>query len=419
MEQVEYQTMPPVERISSPHVEAALKSFRSSDHYTPERFSTMEGVLNDLWNLQVEGTHLFTTANGRISTPYARIEITEYAKSLFNKDFSQLPSDDLGPLNKLFIIFPSLQSPDHGHITMFMEQAFHRSIVGLMTILDSINDPKRPTRPQNFSIITLGAPTVRWGEIDQQFVSDLETDGLRAWARVYSELIEQNIPIDPAEKARTQLTLNGISMGATFAAQTAEDLVSKHLVTQRDRKPDQPTVDNHLPNMVVLLEAPTGQHLGGRKTIRIKGGFGLGAAFSLLLDPYQRRVSLTERGLTKDLIPVFAKKGILENMSPEQIRLKKEAIAIVIDELMKGVPLNTELVRFHTMRGKHDWTLTDKKELRGGDEESLGRNLLKSTNQNLQEFQINSTHARKFFYEGEFQRWARFSDMLSKQPTEG
>lgn len=417
MESGEGSPTPALERVASPHVKAAVDSFNKSPFYTEQRSTDMTRLMNDMWDLQVEGTQLFTTEDGRISTPYTRIDITKYAETLLGQDFSQLPSDETRPENKQLISFPSVLAPENGHITSFIEPVFHRYVVALTGILA---DVKRGVRPQNVSALTLGAPTVLFGKVDQKFVADLKTEGIKPWARVYSQLVEQNLPKTPEEKAKTQITFHGISMGGSFAAATAEDLVLRKVVSQHNKEKGKPVTDD-LPNLVVLMEAPTGLHTGGRQNLRIKLGFGIGTAISFLRDSYQRRATFTERQLTKDLIPVFANKGIGVNMSPDQEKLKKQAIGTVVEELVKGIPVGSE-VRAHTMRGRYDLTAVDWRSLfkrrAPNEDETLGRNLLPPGAPNLQEFEIDSTHARKYFYSGEFQKWAKLSDMLSATKTQ-
>jgi hypothetical protein len=127
---------------------------------------------------------------------------------------------------------------------------------------------------------------------------------------------------------------HGISMGASFAGQTAKKVLEDGYATQsRENK--------ELPFMRIRIDTAPGHRNkpGFISKMKLFGGFAVSMVFSLATDKYMRNVILKNGKYMEQVDQVLAEKGLAKsNLTAEQLKMKKSAIGIVENALAKGVP---------------------------------------------------------------------------------
>ncbi|HSX25356.1 MAG TPA: hypothetical protein VLG69_05300 [Candidatus Andersenbacteria bacterium] len=405
------------DRVESPHVEAVLQIFENRYKKTeaPVEVETIKDIFYTFFEQAVENSEIYSSEKFGVSFPYTKVNIEDLARELYCH-YREVPKK-IEPSEKssLEFVLGSFIQPGNGNQFTFFEEAMHQMVLKLPRALEAIHNGQAP---EDAKVFVVGSPTNEYGKMSQEFINLLkEKNSFNTFGSLYAEFIESKLPKDEKELANTQLRLYGISMGGSFATQTAEQLLALGKVTQEVDKDNKRLKDSNVPFMQVRADTLPGASTSTAKKWEIPIGFLLDGPFTLATNPYTR-VAVTKEGKAmKELEKILAEKGINRNMDSDQARMKMEAIYGdgiasgewgVINSLRQGIPIDPNL-KLTEVRAKYDPLqfspqflahLKDKKAKAPG---SLAQNTV-SASENWRRVGINQAHTFVFFRENELKR---------------
>ncbi len=279
---------------------------------------------------------------------------------------------------------------------------------------------KQGKEPERNEIYTVGSPTNELGSISPEFAESLKDDhAFERFGSLYSEFVQSQLSKDEKEKAETNIYLYGISMGASFAVNTADKLLKDGIATQSNEKSE----TERLPFAQVRIDTPPGMSDSSRsvKRLQIPIGFLLENTYAMATDPYLRAVMKDDKKLLSSVSAVLEKeKGIKVSMSPEQTQLKKKAISEVIENLRNGTPIPeglkvTEVVGAYDTLMYKDSFRKKLKEKRKSHKGSIGETLVSDASKSgRRSFGANMSHSIPYFRKNELQRLQTAVEGLEK-----
>lgn len=385
------------------HGESAISAYDKFYH-DPKRTQVLRGLVEKFFNAEVQNTNLFSPEEG-VQFPYTMVNITEIGKTLYSRahpEGNPLKPREAGPLHKRHFIFSSFPQVQNGHPFTFVELAMNEFLTDLETVF---KDLEAGVEPEDIEVYTLGSPTNSWGRVTPDFVEGLRTEGIARLTRGYAKFVEVNLPTDLQERARTAVRFQGLSMGASFATSTAENLIDHKVVAQYEGG-----AQEDLPNLVVLMDTPAGLHPKGKFLTAL---FIAGGIPQATIDSHMRTATFMEGRFLNGLKEPYAQKGITMDTQGEQGKLKKEGVRIIVNQLEKGVPVDTKKINVHIRRGLNDlvtfsrsWRSRATSERRDREQNpGLGRDIVKNEDPNIHEHSVKAGHIFPFFYKNAFERW--------------
>lgn len=368
---------------------------------SPERIEKLREIFKTFFKQELENTKVYESKEGA-TFPYTSINISKFAKELY-KEHSKTPlqENSLNPRenqhSKKEFVIGSFLLPVHGNEFTFVEEAMTQAITNLPRALE---DLKNGLEPEEIEIYTFGSPTNLLGKMTPEFFDELGKDPMHKLGNLYAELIEQKIyPQEGKNLPKTSVELYGISMGGGMAAIAGEKLLETKKFTQEHQKKN---IENRLPYLAIRSEAPVSLSRSKIKKIQIPVAFVLDAIKEIATNSYLRKGIFEGDEFFKQVNAVLAKRGINEDMSPEQKKMKEKSLKSIINSLGNELILNPDL-KINEIYGLHDLTsytfslARDAKEQNKEHPDTLGSTLVPSQRENSRTFTTQMSHGRPFF----------------------
>jgi hypothetical protein len=252
---------------------------------------------------------------------------------------------------------------------------------------------------------------MRYGAKDEIPFSESITDktAFDQFGDLYAEYVESQLAESPDTD---HVYLYGISMGASFATKTAERLLRDGHATQ-----DSKGSEKHVPYMQVRADVPVGFIDSSARTLEIPiGFFGIEGLYKLATDSYTRAAGPGEGKFVQQVNGVLAERGIHEQMSTDQKKMKNKALSAVAWNLIKGTSISSSL-KVDVVRATHDPLVYSRSFAREAREQkaehagSIGENLVSPT-KGHRTTAIDQTHSMVFFRENELRRILKAAESL-------
>ena len=351
-----------IEDIRFKATDAAVRTFEKAfkgDKNIAEKSKAVRAIMNEFFKQQVENIELFPSQKHGVSFLHSAIDVGEMAKKLYaRKEYGgslpQLRPAPEGDTKRIHeqrhdsFIFSSFISPKNpSALFVFFEQGLNELVRQLP---GAIEDIRKGIEPAKHIFHYVGTPTRDIGHITPDFVDSLKGGkAFEVFGDMYAELVQKYAT------AGGEILLRGISMGAPFALETAKKLKADKAVTQNL---DEARVTG-VPHLSIRVDTPPSQN--NTQTLppewQIWAGFGIDGVLGFLNDPMTRASSNPLTGsVVEELKPILERKGIKEEMSPEDELLKKTAIKEVINTLYKGTPVPADL-KVTEVIGTEDFTM--------------------------------------------------------------
>jgi hypothetical protein len=331
----------------------------NNEDYPSVSPETVKDLIYSFIEQELENTSLYTSEKYGVSFPYTVLNISDFSKKLYSQYSKQSIPETLQKVNdkkRKEFVFQSFINTGSGHVFTFFEEALHQLIKRLPTSLDKI---KKGEEPDDEEFYTVGSPTNELGTMSQDFLDGLKNNNaFDKFGELYAEFVESKLPKDSNEREHTNLALFGISIGGSMATKTAEHLIDNEVATQSSEDVEK----NHRPQLSVLADSLPGGSESTIKKWQIPIGFAIDAAYAMLTNEYTKSWVKGEPKFTESIVAVLAKRGLLPNMTPEQIKMKNEAIwgkhlltgdDGIIHNLRAGVPVDEKL-KLTEIRGIYD-----------------------------------------------------------------
>lgn len=416
--------------VTSPHVEAVLEIFKKRfKKEAPVSIETIKDILYTFFEQAVENTQIYSSDANGASFPYTVINTGALAKLVYSHYkiplLSKLSSTEEKPKHRMEFVMGSFLDTDNGNQFTFFEEAMHQFVKQLPKALEDIAQGKEP---ENEDVYVLGSPTNELGTVSTEFATRIEEgNAFEQFGALYAEFITSRLPKE--ERKKTSVYLYGISMGGSLATQTAEQLLANGKVSQSRE-------DNQEPFMQVRADTlPGGDDSPvGLRRWQIPFGFVADTLLTLATNPYTR-AAITKQAGGKDIInkKIFANRGIVPNMTPDQVRMKKQIIYGgpnilsggidykygIFHDLREGVPIDPNL-KLTEVRAKYDplqysWEFNSNVQKQRAERSgSLGENLVSEPESNRRVAAIRDFHTFRFFRENELRRIEKAAADLEK-----
>ena len=315
---------------------------KEGEEYNPE---IMKDILYAFLAEGINKTGIFKSEKYNVTFPYAVFNTGDIAKVLYEKYGKETPSvvaqsetttSVEKPKQRREFVFGSFQNTDMGNQFTFTEEVLHQLFKDIPGAIEKL---KRGEVPNSDEICIVGSPTTKTGTMSEVFFNKMKNEAFSAYGEIYSEFVESTIPKNKEERENLNITLYGISMGASFATETAKRIISDGQVTQSLEESEKEGKSF----LTVRLDTPPGPRNKPSLMSKIKtyGGFGVEAGETMLnmSDAYTRNVLLKNGQYMKQVNTVLTGRGIQENMSPDQKKMKEKTILQVFANLADGVPI--------------------------------------------------------------------------------
>lgn len=398
-----------------PHAESILRLFRDKYKDDPEKAEIMEDVLYEFFRQEMENTEIFESKKLGAAFPWTVIRTKDLARKIIARYSNSTDALEknlrlMGNGNvfkKQEFIFSSGSMMKSGYQFTFVEEAMHQAIIALKSELTSIKEGNEAAGKE---IYTLGLPTNELGKISPEFLEKLKQDPFRTMGELMSEFVESRIPKDGNGQFEN-IRLYGVSTGASFAAATGERLMKDKIVTQ-----DNGDGTSGVPHLSIRMNSPVGLSKSTRKNWQIPLGYAAEFIYQTAIDPKFR---LSDPKFMSQVKKALDLRGIKENMTDKDKKMKKEAIDFIVKKLIKGVDFSHD-VKVTKVTGVLDPLTFSPKEYR--DEKNrrielssgLGRNMAPRTEKNRREFMINMTHTPAFFRDSELKRYYKTASLVQE-----
>lgn len=427
------------------------------------RQEILRDLLERLTRAVVANIEIAHGENGE-AFPVSHVNITNFASSLYTdpryggREIPPIQHDEQGgelrtsgTHNVVEFNFPSAPTEQNGHPFTFIEEVLKQTMDRLPWILQDIREGKRP---QDIVVYQLGTPTNRdWGYMPPEYAARVKGATYATVGHTYADYIRSVLAKYSSDRRHTSVLLYGISMGAAYAAKTAEELLGKGAVTQQQDKDR----SIGLPSLRILLDSPVAfnnMNINGKQLALlflkdVTFNFIFPWNFSLskkregifnpkvLLTPVLENQFLTwldtqlrQRGIYR----VGEQPGAPENaeLKKQQHQLKQEALQSLVNQMAEGVPLDPNMkvnIRrgtkdtlessnmYDELEGHKNWRRKAEARLytkgtiisRRGQEvpiaSTLGANLIRTSAPNIRESAIAGGHIIPFFNRRVMRRW--------------
>jgi len=410
------------DRIAYPHAEAVVNIFNSASFdeqiKEPVQGETIRDIMHQFLEELVEHTEVFESKDG-VAFPMTRISLCGIAHKLYEQ-FKGRPPEISGESpeaakTKVEFVFPSfLDIRTTGHEYTFQEEAMHQMFTRLPAMIESLNDGKEP---DDTAVYLLGSPTNELGTMTPEFLEGMRNDhAFEQYGSLYAEFVRASLAKEKQSPENVQFY--GISMGGSFALQTAKKLLDEKVLTQERDEADH----EHLPFLQIRADGPAGQD--GKRRYQIPAGFAVDAAYSLTANPYINAIFVKDtwndktkgQGLITTTDKVLADRNILPHMTKDQEKWKGEGNKQVIENLRNGVAI-PENVKVTQVVGLYDLTTlsqTFNRQVREQREEhagSLGESLVRKSD-DVRAFGADMSHTLPSFRDNELRRIYRAAKSL-------
>ncbi len=435
---LEQKQIPQEDRLFLPYVDEALNAFSKFSKENPQRGEILRDVLHELFKAEIQNMQVYTTKDGSASLPYTSINVTEFAKQMYERYGGTVPeaskeTQSSEPAKKKTVVFlTSFLATKSGHPFVFAELAMQQAVRALGPTIQALQEGRTPKQVQ---VVTLGSPTNNiWGSMSSEYAQRMKDDAFTTISNTYAELLESS-ELLANHTGSDAIVLHGTSMGGSFAARTAEKMLADGVATQSQ----QDRMERDVPFLQVRMDSPAGVRREGHtwsrwKKLQIPLGF---AGEVLKIAAVDRDTIRTARGENKFLEGLqkeTEKRGIPTIHDKEQEERKKGAIKSLLHQLKNGVSLNPA-IKVNLVTGLSDlltrsrWDRLARRKVRLSEQMSevksqlehkkvgppIGRNIIPSESPQRREFAVQSGHLTPFFKResgNEMRTWARSIDRL-------
>lgn len=342
VEQVQQPTVeqiPTSTRIRSPYSEVYEQEFLKAH---PEEEAAADVIFEDLDNQILNSYESYRSeAYPGVAFSHTALRVTpELIKKIraTDPDSTPLPEVNLKPStskDQKWFLFTAFSLPPGGDALTVGDLGIDRFIRLLPTVARAV---KAGEVAPNTEINLMGSPTGFGGEVTQEWIDAIKTEGFDAYGKLYSEYVKKHVPEDPAKLDNTRIVLQGVSKGTIVADKTFAHL------TPEIQKHTQELIDNPAGNHKAI---PLIKYFSG---LKVFSGLIGETAVRLAGDPIMKDLMKRDKAFYK---AVSEQKGIAPD-SPEQTKLKKGAVIHEGLRLLSGTPLDTENNRMFVRRSITD-----------------------------------------------------------------
>ena len=318
-----------------PVIDATLKRCEALENNS-EILEKIELYLKEYLREEIDNTNIFSSERFDASFAYTVVRLRDIAKNIFERlglqttERGEASEEEVGGHSKKEVIFGTSFSIGVGHPYHWIEHGMDQ-IAKKMP--ESLRRLSQGQEPEDLEIYGVGSPSGELGMVSDEFLKEVGDRPFEKIGELYAEFVSQ---LNLDDEGKKVIDLWGVSMGASFAATTANSLIENNQATQDAEESEKENV----PLVRTIMYMPVGTSESPFKKWQIPLGFGVEALYSLATDKYARELSGPgQKEFVANISNRLAEKGITARLSKEDIENKQSLIWKSINQLRNGIPV--------------------------------------------------------------------------------
>jgi hypothetical protein len=387
-----------------PQGDAYLNSYRlskenSNEPIDEESVEVLREVLYMILDEGIRNSRLYHSEKMDTDFPYTTFKLGSVARSIFLAQGGMreaVTANESEPhASKREVIFTGIPS-DIKSGGQFEWSEFVMEEL-LRKLPQALEDLRQGKDPEDYEASIAGYPTNEFGSVSEAFLQKMKEEGLSIVGELYADWVEEQRNKENESEGKKSLLLKGVSLGSSIAAQVAQELLTRDLVTQNG------TSESFKPEMRVQMYSPAAMLEMNTSPLRVQqkyGGIGL---------EYLYNINSPSTKLLKHEMPDFIDKmrKKLEYRMPlkttdEQLVLKNDVIAEFKVLASQGSPIPSG-VKATVIQGDKDtltFSLKRNRELaehKKNHSGTLGEGLTSRINPDVRVFNASMAHQLPFY----------------------
>jgi len=420
-------------RLNIPMVDVTMKECEPRFE-RKETAEQLRAFLDEYFAEAIKNTEVYSSEKFGASFPYAVVRLPELAKALYEKigspkngnvgesrvlpDSEEVAEDaDVVPAKgrpRKEFIFGTMFSVGSAHAFHWMEHGIDQISKKLPGALNAL---ARGEEPEDIEIYGMGNPAGELGTVSDEFLQQMGDKPFEYTGELYAEFLNTLSKNEEEKDKKSVLRLWGVSMGASMAATTAENLIKQGEASQSFEEASK----RNIPYVSVNMQAPVGASETKFQKWQIPIGFAAEIAYQLAGNSYGREVGQGEGAFMETIESELKEKGIEPRLGEGDVRNKNQVISKLLDELRNGIPIPKEL-KTNEVIGIYDPLMysgevklaAEKREWEEAGKHSLGASIIPSEEENRRRFAINQTHTPAVVRENYFKRLVKVAEEMEK-----
>ncbi len=395
--------------VSFPNGEVKVKYYLENYPEDLEGGEKLKEFFQEFIKEEIENTNIFRSEKYGVELPYTSVSPVSIARKIYQRYAGSIPEfikeDEEKKHSQKEFVFGTSPAIKEGNQFNVVEEAMHQCIKKLPQILKDLRAGKEP---EDIEIFTMGMPTNVLGSLSEEFVEQMTAGPSDELAKVYSELIASKIS---SQSNLDSVELYGVSLGSSLAIRTGEALIDQGLVTQETEKDEKKS-----PHLQIKAEVPVALSPSEMKDFQIPIGFITDLFIESRL-PELKAIEAGKPAFAKQVAGILEKRGIRENMTTLQKKLKQKAIFRIVKALGEGLESKpeTKITALYGLKDATTYTLDMAKKAKERKEEfagTLGESLLSRKDPNIRNFVADMPHMNLYFNKNEARRMEKLAKSL-------
>lgn len=320
----------PVRELSAPYVVVIRKEAKDKIEEHDRSLDIVFDEINTqaIKNFAVNGSEKFPGVKFSSTHLWVNPDLIKKINPNLNQNVEHEESKDQENKPKHYIYFlqPAFGIYPGGNAYSVLDLGIDRFIREISRVTGAM---KRGENPPAIDIYLVGAPQAFAGQVTKGWIDAVKKDGFGPHGKLYAEFMENHLPKDESELARTRIIMQAISKGSSTSVETSRNL-SENLRGRIQRLYDIP-IGNHKRKIVIqaLKSANIIAGMTSEMTARIIGA-------KIGTDPTSKSLSQTEPQFYQDMTKRFN----LPQDDLEQSKMKTSCFWPELFALMKGTPFD-------------------------------------------------------------------------------
>jgi hypothetical protein len=388
-----------------PQGDALVNEYAARHEADPHSTDVMREVLYTALDQAIANSALYRSEKSDAQFPYTRLNLKQLAASLYKEHAKKETVSSSGSrARREFITTGIPMDINSGGQFEWIEVALHSILEALPHALKDLEEGRETEDSETY---ILGYPTNEFGRVSPEFNQTLKSEGLSAFGKLYAEFIEKQTE-QLREDSNARVTLTGISLGGSIAAEIGSELIKERVASQVEAD------ERKVPRLRVNLYSPAGvSNLNTSPLRKVQVGAGLlgEAAYNAAFNSGTKTVSGEMPEFLREIRRVLADK-MAPQLEPEQKKEKQQALGSMRNLGLAGIPVPSDL-KVTEVVGVYDpliYTPKRLEELKRAEHDhvgSLGQGLLARNTDDERIFGVRMSHQPPYYRESEFNRYDR------------
>ena len=132
------------------------------------------------------------------------------------------------PKHYVYFLQPALNPSPAGNAYSVLDLGIDRFIREISRVTGAM---KRGENPPAVDIYLVGAPQAFGGQVTNEWIDAIKKDGFGPHGKLYAEFMENHLPKEETELARTRITMQAVSKGTSTSVETSKNLPNNKIIS--------------------------------------------------------------------------------------------------------------------------------------------------------------------------------------------